>query len=96
MCALLMARTMSIFLCCLQCNDATVPRAYPPRSSLQAALDHLLERSDINPRKIILFGRSLGGAVAADLCFRNPHQVRRLPRAASEALRGQKGRVLVQ
>ena len=33
----------------------------------QAALDYLVERRDIDNQKIVLFGRSLGGAVAIDL-----------------------------
>jgi fermentation-respiration switch protein FrsA (DUF1100 family) len=35
-----------------------------------AALTHLLEREDIDPNKIFLFGRSLGGAVALSLAAR--------------------------
>ncbi|XP_065191611.1 protein ABHD13-like [Sycon ciliatum] len=34
----------------------------------KAGMDALLSRSDIDIRKIIVFGRSLGGAVAAKLC----------------------------
>jgi len=33
----------------------------------QAALDYLVGRPDVDQRKIIVFGRSLGGAVAIDL-----------------------------
>lgn len=33
----------------------------------QAGLQYLLERRDIDRRKIIVFGRSLGGAVAVHL-----------------------------
>jgi len=36
----------------------------------QAALDHLLGRPDVDPSKVVVFGRSLGGAVAIDLCSR--------------------------
>nr|SVE70561.1 EOG090X09ZU [Daphnia similis] len=36
----------------------------------QAALNYLLSRQDIDQRKIIIFGRSLGGAVAIDLASR--------------------------
>ena len=36
----------------------------------QAALDFLLTREDLATDKIILFGRSLGGAVAVDLATR--------------------------
>ena len=37
------------------------------RLDAQAAMDYLLHCQDIDRRKIILFGRSLGGAVAIDL-----------------------------
>ncbi|KAG6452177.1 hypothetical protein O3G_MSEX007499 [Manduca sexta] len=36
----------------------------------QSALDYLLQRNDIDPTKIIVFGRSLGGAIAIDLASR--------------------------
>jgi len=36
----------------------------------QAALDYLVGRPDVDQRKIIVFGRSLGGAVAVDLASR--------------------------
>ena len=36
----------------------------------QAALDHLSQRSDIDPNKILVFGRSLGGAVAIEIASR--------------------------
>ncbi|XP_049885948.1 protein ABHD13 [Pectinophora gossypiella] len=36
----------------------------------QSALDYLLQRTDIDRSKIIVFGRSLGGAVAIDLASR--------------------------
>lgn len=42
----------------------------------QAALDFLLTRNDINSSKIVVFGRSLGGAVGAHLLKDNPHKVR--------------------
>merc|ERR1719433_1596931 len=37
----------------------------------QAALDHLRGRDDIDKEKIVLFGRSLGGAVAVHLAVKN-------------------------
>lgn len=40
----------------------------------QAALDFLLTRSDINTEKILVFGRSLGGAVAIDLATRSENK----------------------
>ena len=36
----------------------------------QAAYDYLTSRKDINKQKIVIFGRSLGGAVAVDLATR--------------------------
>jgi hypothetical protein len=33
----------------------------------EAAMEHLLNRTDIDRNQIIIFGRSLGGAVAIDL-----------------------------
>ncbi|KAL0909722.1 hypothetical protein M5K25_020615 [Dendrobium thyrsiflorum] len=41
----------------------------------QAALDHLFQRNDIDTRKIIVFGRSLGGAVGSALAKNNPDKV---------------------
>ncbi|GAB2219535.1 hypothetical protein Droror1_Dr00007172 [Drosera rotundifolia] len=41
----------------------------------QAALDHLVERVDIDPSQIVVFGRSLGGAVGATLAKDNPDKV---------------------
>ena len=46
-------------------------QGYPSEQGLyldsQAAMDYLIERRDIDSQKIVLFGRSLGGAVAIDL-----------------------------
>ncbi|CAI9759072.1 unnamed protein product [Fraxinus pennsylvanica] len=41
----------------------------------QAALDHLVQRTDIDPSRIVVFGRSLGGAVGAVLTKNNPDKV---------------------
>ncbi|KAK6273652.1 hypothetical protein POUND7_010735 [Theobroma cacao] len=41
----------------------------------QAALDHLSQRTDIDTDRIIVFGRSLGGAVGAVLTKNNPDKV---------------------
>ncbi|KAJ8766695.1 hypothetical protein K2173_004519 [Erythroxylum novogranatense] len=41
----------------------------------QAALDHLSERTDIDTSRIVIFGRSLGGAVGAQLTKNNPQKV---------------------
>ena len=40
----------------------------------EAALAHVLRRADIDPRRVVLFGRSLGGAVATyAACHSRPH-----------------------
>jgi len=44
-------------------------------SCAQAALDHLSQRSDIDTSRIVVFGRSLGGAVGAVLTKNNPDKV---------------------
>ncbi|XP_030530076.1 alpha/beta hydrolase domain-containing protein WAV2 isoform X1 [Rhodamnia argentea] len=41
----------------------------------QAALDHLHARTDIDTSRIVVFGRSLGGAVGAVLTKKNPNKV---------------------
>lgn len=41
----------------------------------QAALDHLMQRTDIDTSRIVVFGRSLGGAVGAVLAENNPDKV---------------------
>ncbi|XVF48939.1 hypothetical protein PTKIN_Ptkin03bG0228500 [Pterospermum kingtungense] len=41
----------------------------------QAALDHLVQRTDIDPNRIVVFGRSLGGAVGSALTKNNPDKV---------------------
>lgn len=38
----------------------------------RAAYDYLLTRREVDPRRIILFGRSLGSAVAVDLALQRP------------------------
>eukprot|EP00899_Mesostigma_viride_P015475 jgi/Mesvir1/23929/Mv10704-RA.1 len=48
------------------------------RADAQAALDHLLTREDIDPKTVFAFGRSLGGAVAAQLVHDNPGKLRGL------------------
>eukprot|EP01018_Ginkgo_biloba_P005367 Gb_14814 [translate_table: standard] len=40
----------------------------------QAALDYLLQRTDIDTSRIVVFGRSLGGAVGAALVKNNPNK----------------------
>lgn len=46
--------------------------------SEQAALDHLVQRKDVDAYKIVVFGRSLGGAVGAAVTRNNPDKVMRL------------------
>lgn len=41
----------------------------------EAALEHLLQRTDIDTSRIVVFGRSLGGAVGAALAKNNPEKV---------------------
>lgn len=41
----------------------------------KAALDHLVQRTDIDTSRIVIFGRSLGGAVGAVLAKNNPDKV---------------------
>jgi hypothetical protein len=48
------------------------------RKDAQAALDHLLADDELSQKPIILYGRSLGGAVAIDLASRNPSKINSL------------------
>lgn len=41
-------------------------------------LDLLVKQPDIDPHKIIVFGQSIGGAVAIDLVSRNEDKVKAL------------------
>ncbi|KAG1366357.1 alpha/beta hydrolase domain-containing protein WAV2 [Cocos nucifera] len=41
----------------------------------QAALDHLTQRNDIDPSRIVIFGRSSGGAVGSVLAKNNPDKI---------------------
>lgn len=41
----------------------------------EAALDYVMTRPDLDKTKVVLFGRSLGGAVAVRLASANPHRV---------------------
>lgn len=41
----------------------------------QAALDHLLGRDDVSSSSIVVYGRSLGGAVAIHLAAENQDKV---------------------
>lgn len=43
-------------------------------ASGQAAYDWLVRQKNIDPRRIVLYGESLGGGVAVDLASRNPHR----------------------
>jgi len=42
----------------------------------RAALDYLFSRTDVCQRKVIVFGRSLGGAVALRLCSESHYATR--------------------
>jgi len=48
------------------------------RKDAQAALDYLLADDELSQKPIILYGQSLGGAVAIDLASRNPSQINAL------------------
>ena len=41
----------------------------------EATLDYVMTRPDLDKTKVLLFGRSLGGAVAVRLASANPHRV---------------------
>ncbi|KAK7882486.1 hypothetical protein WMY93_028660 [Mugilogobius chulae] len=41
----------------------------------EATLDYVMTRPDLDKTKVVLFGRSLGGAVAVRLASANPHRV---------------------
>ncbi|XP_068659597.1 alpha/beta hydrolase domain-containing protein WAV2-like isoform X4 [Aristolochia californica] len=53
---------------------------YPSQKGItrdaQAALDHLIQRTDIDMARIIVFGRSLGGAVGSVLAKNNPDKIK--------------------
>jgi dienelactone hydrolase len=44
---------------------------------LQAALDYLWSRPGLDPTRIVVFGRSLGGAVGSALAKNNPDKVQK-------------------
>ncbi|KAI8973132.1 alpha/beta-hydrolase [Trametes punicea] len=48
------------------------------RMDAQCALDHVLGHAYLSKTPIILYGQSIGGAVAIDLASRNPHAIRAL------------------
>ncbi|KAL1939240.1 hypothetical protein VTO73DRAFT_10043 [Trametes versicolor] len=48
------------------------------RIDAQTALDHVLAHPSLSKTPIILYGQSIGGAVAIDLVSRNPHAIRAL------------------
>ncbi|KAJ3698019.1 hypothetical protein LUZ61_001724 [Rhynchospora tenuis] len=51
------------------------PSQHGITNDAQAALDHLVKRDDIDTSRIIVFGRSLGGAVGTVLAKNNPDKV---------------------
>jgi hypothetical protein len=51
------------------------PSQHGLKMDAQAALDYLYSRSSVDSRRIVVFGRSLGGAVGAALVRENPGKV---------------------
>ncbi|RVX05442.1 Protein ABHD13 [Vitis vinifera] len=62
-----------------KCRNYGASDGYPSQHGItmdaQAALDHLSQRIDIDTSRIVVFGRSLGGAVGAVLTKNNPDKV---------------------
>jgi len=56
-------------------NSSGSPSEKGLKLDAQAALDFVQDRSDIDHKKIFIFGRSLGGAVSLDLALKNQDQV---------------------
>ncbi|EXB38908.1 hypothetical protein L484_027343 [Morus notabilis] len=60
-------------------NSYGASDGYPSQHGItkdaQAALDHLSQRTDIDTSRIVVFGRSLGGAVGAVVTKNNPDKV---------------------
>eukprot|EP00879_Flechtneria_rotunda_P031619 GHRR01034557.1.p1 GENE.GHRR01034557.1~~GHRR01034557.1.p1 ORF type:complete len:203 (+),score=67.20 GHRR01034557.1:466-1074(+) len=54
------------------------PNQHGLQLDAQAALSHLLARDDINRQHIVVFGRSLGGAVAIHLAAQNQDKIKAL------------------
>ncbi|GLT47775.1 hypothetical protein SLA2020_214380 [Shorea laevis] len=78
-----MVRTMLLRLQCnvfmLSYRGYGASDGYPSQHGItkdaQAALDHLSQRTDIDTSRIVVFGRSLGGAVGSVLTKNNPDKV---------------------
>lgn len=51
------------------------PSEYGLYLDAEATLDYVMTRPDLDKTKVLLFGRSLGGAVAVRLASANPHRV---------------------
>jgi pimeloyl-ACP methyl ester carboxylesterase len=49
----------------------------PVKLRTETALDYILSHAQLEKTKIILYGQSLGGAVAIDLASNNQERVRR-------------------
>eukprot|EP00252_Welwitschia_mirabilis_P018988 TRINITY_DN4274_c0_g1_i1.p1 TRINITY_DN4274_c0_g1~~TRINITY_DN4274_c0_g1_i1.p1 ORF type:complete len:240 (+),score=31.98 TRINITY_DN4274_c0_g1_i1:362-1081(+) len=84
---------INIFLHRLKCNVFMLSYrgygesdGYPSQAGImkdaQAALDHLHQRTDIDTNQIIVFGRSLGGAVGASLCKNNPDKEQKIKKTS--------------
>ena len=57
-------------------NSEGIPSEEGLRLDGEATLEHAMARTDIDKERIYLFGRSLGGAVAAELASNKPHNLR--------------------
>ncbi|MDY7012296.1 MAG: alpha/beta fold hydrolase [Cyanobacteriota bacterium] len=53
-------------------SEGPFPNEQRVYEDAQVALDYLLERREIDPREIIVYGHSLGGAIAIELATHNP------------------------
>jgi hypothetical protein len=59
-------------------NSDGLPSEKGLQKDAQAALDYLLADDELSKKPIILYGRSLGGAVAIDLASRHPSKINAL------------------
>ncbi|GMN53050.1 hypothetical protein TIFTF001_022189 [Ficus carica] len=62
------------YLKCYGASDG-YPSQHGITKDAQAALDHLSQRTDIDTSRIVVFGRSLGGAVGTAVTRNNPDKV---------------------
>ena len=52
------------------------PREYFADILIETALDHITSHPELEKTKVLLYGQSIGGAVALDLASRNKQTVR--------------------